>query len=174
MHIIWYQWTHYVMYVLNLFKSDLGWFGIRMIIRVQDGGYLVRFGMVELAVLEFCFKTEIRTIQHPSNFGPFKIWTCLVFELTLYCNLLFRIARLFPDVWMGPRKRRASTSSTLSHRLRSSQVEAYPMKKNYIIFYKAKSWIRPMHLNFSGFEQHLQISWESTRNNIHNTSASWS
>ena len=46
---------------------------------IQDGGYLVRLGMVEQ--LGFGMPYKIRTVQHPNNFGPFEILRCLVFEV---------------------------------------------------------------------------------------------
>ena len=48
-------------------------------IGIQDGGYLVRFGMVEQ--LGFGMPYKIRTVQHSNNFGPFEIIRCLVFEV---------------------------------------------------------------------------------------------
>ena len=42
-------------------------------IEIQDGSYLVGFGMVWL--FGFGIPFEIRTIQYPNNSGPFKIET---------------------------------------------------------------------------------------------------
>ena len=44
--------------------------------------YLIRFGIVGL--FGFGMPFEIRTVQHPSNFWPFKIWISLVFNPQLY------------------------------------------------------------------------------------------
>ena len=76
---------------------DLGWFGIKMIgtittpiaivtsiwkwnqyIEIQDGSYLVRFGMVGMSGVGMPFKS--RAIQHPNNFPQFKIQMCSIFE----------------------------------------------------------------------------------------------
>ena len=44
--------------------------------------YLVKFGIVGLFRFGMAFK--VGTIQHPNNFQPFKIRTCLVFKPPLY------------------------------------------------------------------------------------------
>ena len=49
---------------------------------IQDGSYLVSFGMVGLFSFGMPFK--IQTIQHLNYFHPFKIQACLVFEPPLY------------------------------------------------------------------------------------------
>ena len=51
-------------------------------IAIQDGGYLVLFGMNGLFGFGMTFK--IRTIQRPDKFRPFKFQTCSVFQPQLY------------------------------------------------------------------------------------------
>ena len=68
---------------------------------VQDGSYLVGFGMVGL----FCFGMpfKIRTIQNPNNFEPFKIWLNTDLKVCYYLDInyqsYYRLVESLPFEW---------------------------------------------------------------------------